>query len=858
MKLRVTAGLYLMVLLPFSIARAAENGQSIPRLVVPPPGETELPPGVIRQVGSSAFRHHGIAPASFSRPEPFFSPDGETVYVPGNFGLMAFDTATGRMRFHYQYGSLNLAIQDEGTDGIRVNFAQGPLAGQFVRLEHSTGKELARGKQLVVAGSQVEREFSNGQRAVLQKTAPRDNRRQQGPTTFVLFDVPNQKNIAELGSRENASGIAATNFVASADRRWLASCANGAELQIVSLDDGNRLRTVLLSLRTDQGEQTSPVWSRDGKTVYTWRRQQGAAEIIALEVETGDIRVLFQDRRKMVHSAVVVSPDGALLAYQQDDNPWKQNSYWKILKLADLSEAHVVDVRPANTEAAFSPDSKSFWLLSPCGLARYDLATGKIDPLSSDPLAPTQALAFSEDGTRLRGVAGAEVITWDVATGKELEPRTGFNDAARTQASRRCIYVSPDGRRTLWSGNSQIQALVDGRKVGEFYAANMKRLEEYELSANHQTIVHDAYFGELKVANLWTGETLHELMPRATPRQDYALALAPDQRTLAVFHRDYQKAGVASEVTIELWDIERAKQTGRVQQQGDRSMTMQFSQDSRELRVVHRGEMTVWDVASQTLVRQRKVRLGAISVHDTPNRHWQLRLGHASTGTVQWELVDIHSGQTVRSREFPRGTHISALAFSPDRLTLAVAVIGETVRLYHFYEPRPEAKALLDQSNIELVNLLGGEDVSLAWDALCLLIQRGDACLPELSKAVSRQAVSLPLVAEWISKLDDQEYAVREAATRKLLAAPAEIAPRLREELAEGGSQEKLARLKRILQHHRDGSVARERLLTWRVCEVLAAIHTPQARAVLEQLAARDARIPVTAEANATLRLAKE
>ncbi len=63
-----------------------------------PGGDEPLPPGVIRSIGSVKFRH-GLSRSVFSPPAPFFSPNGDTVYVPGNSEVIAFDTGTGEQRF---------------------------------------------------------------------------------------------------------------------------------------------------------------------------------------------------------------------------------------------------------------------------------------------------------------------------------------------------------------------------------------------------------------------------------------------------------------------------------------------------------------------------------------------------------------------------------------------------------------------------------------------------------------------------------------------------------------------------------------------------------------------------------------
>ena len=103
-------------------------------------------------------------------------------------------------------------------------------------------------------------------------------------------------------------------------------------------------------------------------------------------------------------------------------------------RLDDFSQMHDVDLRPVSAPAAFSPDGRSLWLISGCGVTRFDLESGEIDPLSASSMAVPQALTFSRDGKQLYMVSGAKRLTWDVATGRECKPRTDFAADFRNRA----------------------------------------------------------------------------------------------------------------------------------------------------------------------------------------------------------------------------------------------------------------------------------------------------------------------------------------------------------------------------------------------------------------------------------------
>ena len=246
-----------------------------------------------------------------------------------------------------------------------------------------------------------------------------------------------------------------------------------------------------------------------------------------------------------------------------------------------------------------------------CKLVRFDLKTGKLDPLSVDSLARTEAVGFSQDGTRLYGVAEGKVITWDVATAREIEQRTVIAGEIRHRGLLRCLHVSDDGRETIWNSLGAVHAVRDGKQVGEFNASNYQRYTTFDLTADHRQIVHDAYYGELKHGDLWQGTTIRELLPRAKVREGYRIAIAPNNRTLAVMHRSHATLKEKYAVEIELWDLQQGRKVGGLSPVGIMPRRMEFSRDSRELRVFHEEEMSVWDIPSRALVRARKIGLSA-------------------------------------------------------------------------------------------------------------------------------------------------------------------------------------------------------------------------------------------------------
>ncbi|MCA9175791.1 MAG: PD40 domain-containing protein [Planctomycetales bacterium] len=818
------------------------RAEKIPHLSLPEDAPVEAE-HVAGRVGTTAFAHGGFRLADFSDPAPFCSPSGRTLYIPSNHHLTAIDTETGQVRFRYLYGLYNLTIHNEGAAGIRVNFTQGPLLNRSVLLEHDTGRELQRESNPPLENNWRRVSVLPSRRhAIVWQDPPADPRR--GPpgseTVGSLIDLTTKRTIAELGPSVTP------RCFASPDGRRLAVATAMGELRVFELESGELTRSLPLGIETRSGERAEPAWSSDGKTIYTWRKHGGEAQIVSLQVDDGAIRVLVKDPRPRVYSAPVVSPDEKHLAYQLADNPWNECSYWQIVRLSDLASIATVDVRPARTVATFSPNGETLWIASDGGLARYDLPQGKLTPELARSLSPPQAISFSPDGSQLHAVAGARVTTWDIASGRELEPSAEVDSRLKTHANTRCIYLSHDGRRTIWAGQSKVISLVDGKQVGEFYAANCLPGQTFVISPDAGRIVHDAYYGELLLGELWTGKILRELIPMARPRNNYRLALAPDQRTLAVVRHDHTVRNAPAH-TLELWDLEVGKQTATIQRPGRPEIEMQFSGDGRELRIQSGRQISFLNVPDGRLLRQAAY--GRMeSEHWTPNRHWALRVRPSGTLASEFELLDIHTGQVARRWSQPGFT--TATAFSADGKLLAVATTTGPIVIYRHYQLPSDSQALRELTAQELVPQLS-RDAAHAFAAMCELIARGDAVLPVLSESLTDNSSSSSELTLLLQQLDSPEFEVRDGAARRLTQLPGLIASSLAK-AANTGSAERQRRLQQILQGRQELEL-KQTLAVYRAIEAIEAIGTPAAQDLLATLADNEDDATATREAAAAL-----
>ncbi|MFT5327049.1 MAG: hypothetical protein ACI8P0_004935 [Planctomycetaceae bacterium] len=382
-----------------------------------------------------------------------------------------------------------------------------------------------------------------------------------------------------------------------------------------------------------------------------------------------------------------------------------------------------------------------------------------------------------------------------LASGAEVQPRRQFDARFKETGYMRCIRLSDDGTRSVWAGrlgDSQIHSVINGQVVAGFYAGNMHPDEDFSLTSDLQRIVHDAYRGELRVCDLWTGEVLHELMPKVRPRLGHRMALASDCRTLAVVTGAWNSGRRDEKGPIQIWDILTGKKTGEIPHKADRYTLMQFSGDSRVLRVADKQGVSNWHVDRRVLVKQEKQKyLPHYGTNPVIRGRWYFRRN--SSGHL--ELAETETQQVARRWNCGKGIS-PTLAVSHDHHTLAVKTNREPIVLYSLFEVRPDSLALQNQPVSKLVNDLSTSKAKAAFDIMCELIRRHDESVKPLAKKLSPPEPSQK----------------RESSDRSIGQMP------------------------------------------YRDVEVLYAIHSEQSRSILKQLASGDPLDPVTAAATAAIR----
>jgi WD40 repeat protein len=439
---------------------------------------------------------------------------------------------------------------------------------------------------------------------------------------------------------------------------------------LVTTDRGNSVRQWSTAtgkeVRAFVGHENfvnSLAFSPDGRTLFSsafdQRRRQGGPVVDERErYAVARLRVwevvTARERRVIDLPADVrnvwLSPDGRLLA---------QDLKNKAVRVVDVAGGKELGKFPGHEPftytVAFAPDGRAVATGSYDRLLRLcDVAGGKV--LREVRLdMPVTALGFSPDGKLLASGTGFSVRFWDARTGQEqvtvpmLEPI-------------KAVSLSPDGKTLATAGDEKllrVEAAIDAPHVPSAPATGDEKLVRLwdadtgkairTLAGHTSEVVAVAFSADGKAlasagadgaGQLWDAATGEERKRWSAPRGLTALAFATDGKTLATGGTD--KA-------IRLWDAATGKEIRVLSGHGWSVAGLAFAPDGRTLASAGGDDCTarLWDVA---------------------------------TGKELRCLVKRPPTQRIGNRT-PRPPSVQSVAFSPDGKTVAVALLGRTIRL---------------------------------------------------------------------------------------------------------------------------------------------------------------------------------
>lgn len=550
------------------------------------------------------------------------------------------------------------------------------------------------------------------------------------------------------------------------------------EIILVDAQKGKEIRS--WKWRRDPLHSNGLAFAPDGKTLaakgWLWDFTTGTALR-----RIGDYKGAITD--------VSFSPDGTALAVGTDRSQIVELLEVVTGKQMRSLEAHRGCVGRA---LAYAPDGRTLASGADCSIRLWDALTGKPLQRLGKESHFFSKLAFSPDG-RILASAGHHIVVWDVETGEELLTMTG-HDAFVT-----CIVFSPSGENLVSGGTDMTIRLWDVRTGKELrqYGPHQMPVSAAVFSPNGNFIASSGDRGTVWLWDVKTGKPLRRLETLLTDMPhspSYCLAFSPEGDILASVN-DHDCA-------IHFWNVNNGKKLGEIR----------GHVNERHPNLVYRISSLSFSPDGKSL---------ATTGYDATIRVWEVLTGYER---IRW----------------PEAAEIAV--FSPGRRTLASA--GEATAALVWDLTRRSSDGNIRPLHLELKELaalwedLASEDGVRAYEAVWTLVAASEQAPTFTKERV--QAISRPNsthLQRLVDELDSDSFNIREQASRELerFGEAAKVAlVRAQQDQISADQRNRIEHLLAKLEK----PLPRERIRILRAIEMLECVASPEARAVLEKLAA--------------------
>jgi WD40 repeat protein len=549
----------------------------------------------------------------------------------------------------------------------------------------------------------------------------------------------------------------------------------------------------------------------------------------------------------------VFAPDGKVLAFVEsvfDIEKAKKGveMVWPALSvcLVDVASGKEQGRYPAkfsgiNPPVTFSPDGR--WLMAVaggCAVRCWNVTPSALDRAREGHTSPVLNLQFARAGATLISCDARGARWWDLAGRKQtatldLESASDIDIAAdgqllavipqwignrlrvvdakgkprfEVEVSSNALCLSPDGKHLVWADTSSNLHLLD--------AVTGKELRQWRDPGGIPNLVRFSTDGKMLLSA-------------------YHLCLTPSPR----WAESVRLRDISTGEQLRVWDLDDERRSS--------VLSAAFSADGRTVVTGNsQGVLILLDVASGQVVWSRKASPKQIrAVAFAPDGRSVAAAG--DDWVVRW--WEVATGQE-RCRFVGHTAPVRALAFSPNGKALASAGDDTAVLVWGLREPAAAKRPVKEL----WADLLGDADKFPA--AVAGLRAQPHAALKLLRQEVRPiPAVPAQRISERIADLDSPKFAVRAAANRDLESWLDEAEPHLRRVLAGDPSLELQRRVEALLAKldaaRLHPSAAEVRAL--RMLELLEHLGTPEARALLQELAAGAPEARRTRSARAAL-----
>jgi WD40 repeat protein len=754
-----------------------------------------LPRGVVARLGTSRL--------CCDRPRCLaFTADGKSLVSGGADGFIhVWDTRMGKelRRFrsapHYAFC---LAVSPDGK-----HLAVGAFKDNGVCLRDlATGKELRRfrGRD----HQAVHLAFSPDGK-LLASTCPEGY--------ALIWDVATGKQVHRAPSAQCCIGLPGPAVAFSRDGKCLAVAA-GKKPRIDIWDTS--CWKVVRSLKGHRGLVVGLGFTADGKRLVSGSLD---GSVRLWDVVSGKQLHCYGTEMGYVRGVVLASGGKVLAACTTsgDVHAWDT---------ASAKELWSVDLRTDVDAIAVSPDGKMLAVATETRIGLWEADTAKPAFQCPEPAAAVSSIHFTPDGTGLVVVRDDDSVEqWDARTSlRRSRTNLGEHIVALRVLRNGDMVAAVDAGVNTDAEALELRSVPAGKLISRFpvRAATRGRTGgTVAILPDGARVAAQTTDGEF----LWTAT--NRALRRFENRHNGPVALSANGALLAA---------TAESGGLLLWDAETGTRLAWVGQKEGKVSALRFSPDGRSLLAWDlksespTSDLHVWEVASGKQRLRLKCRHDIFEADFSPDGRL-LALAAMDSGVY---LYDLASGKEVSRLDGHLRT-VHDLAFSPDGKLLVTGgedttvLVWQTSRLAGPWKRRP-ARLSAERAE-ELWRDLGSADAERAHRAIWTWADHPKQAVAFLGRRLRK--VEPATVRRLIGQLDDDNFAVREKASRELGGMGLSAGREMREALKRAPSLEVSLRLRRLLRKLLPGQMSGEELRQFRAREALERIGTPEARRLL-------------------------
>jgi WD40 repeat protein len=830
-----------------------------------------LPQGAIARMGTIQFRHSqgdwfdlttdpGIDVA--------FSPDGQVIATSCWGRQRLWNASTGNFLFELKTSDYLRSGQVFSPDGrflavpVVQRWQEEGAESHVCLWDAKTGKLCNRFPRENGLGYHVRQVLFSPDNKLL---AMAD---EQG--TIHLWNTNTAKEVAALSSKSanitclafSSDGKTLVTLLHQPRKIWRWDIAKAEVSSVISLE------TLDENKETEEGRTGTYhtyLLSNDGRTLAC--RFFGDRSVSLLDTSTGKVRCKLQEQIDATDGRMAFTPDGRLLAVAGHTGGDESKA---IVSLADTETGklkHQFKVPSQRLrQMTFSPDGSRV-AIGGLYIRLYDVASG--NELLSKPSHEGHicSLAFTPDSsTLISGGADGMVGIWDAATGKNRHLIPTIHWGIVTG-----VAVVPGGSTVVSGGQDGIIRLHDWRTGKEirrfgFDPDEKRQFKELRVSGDGKTVVSQAY------ASRENNEAPFHSWDPATGK---LLGSFPNQ---GIADFSYLSADGTRFIDVKYLTPDRNNYTVEVREiAGDRQLFTMRETDSwgHECLLTADGRLLIGTSARDNrAIRLRelatgKVRLSIVQNEEGGKSNYE-NLAVSPDGRTlatarcdkTLQLWDLLTGKELMRQSGYAGS-VQTMTFSPSGKYLATSHEEGAILVWDVSLPKPKSSQLT-QSAQELDSWwkdLAGEDAAKAHTAIGNLVEVPQQAVGLFKGRLRPAADKSVRIAQLIAQLDDDKFAVRDAASKQLTTLGSEAEPALLRALEQKPSLEKRRRIDNFLDRPRMLVRDPEVLQGMRAIEVLEYIATPGADGtrlaatdLLKKLAGGAPQARLTQEAEAVLR----